>query len=176
VHESTGSGEYSAARGGTVVGVNLSEAEARSLLGAARVARLATADEGGRPHLVPVTFAVDGDRAYIAIDHKPKTTTTGLRRLRNIERNPNVCLLADHYDEDWAALWWVRVDGRAVVLTELDSRQSPLDLLALKYPQYRERRPVGPVIVIEADRWSGWAARSASTRGTSLIVVHSQRT
>ena len=158
MHESTGSGECSAARGGTVVGVNLSETSARSLLGAARVARLATADEGGRPHLVPVTFAVDGDHVYIAIDHKPKTTTTGLKRLRNIERNPNVCLLADHYDEDWAALWWVRVDGRASIVTAADARQSPLDLLAAKYPQYRERRPDGPVIAIEADRWSGWAA------------------
>ena len=141
--------------------MNLSEAEARSLLGAARVARLATADESGRPHLVPVTFAADGDRVYIAIDHKPKTTTTGLRRLRNIERNPSVCLLADHYAEDWAELWWARVDGRAAIVTAADACQSPLDLLAAKYPQYRQRRPDGPVIVIEADRWTGWAGRSA---------------
>ena len=146
--------------------MNLSEAEARSLLGAARVARLATADEGGRPHLVPVTFAIDGDHVYIAIDHKPKTTKTGLKRLRNIERNPNVCLLADHYDEDWATLWWVRVDGRASIVTAADARRSPLDLLAAKYPQYREHRPDGPVIAIEADRWSGWAAGPVESRGT----------
>jgi PPOX class probable F420-dependent enzyme len=158
VHESTGSAEYSASRRGTVVVVNLSEAEARSLFGSARVARLATADEGGRPHLVPVTFATDGDRVYVAIDHKPKTTTTGLKRLRNIERNPNVCLLADHYAEDWAALWWTRVDGRAAVIMAGDSGRAPLDLLAAKYPQYRERRPDGPVIVVEAERWTGWAA------------------
>jgi PPOX class probable F420-dependent enzyme len=139
--------------------VNLSEAEARSLLGSARVARLATADEGGRPHLVPVTFAADGDRLYIAIDHKPKTTTTGLKRLRNIERNPNVSLLADYYAEDWATLWWVRVDGRATILTAWDACQAPLDLLAAKYPQYRQRRPDGPVIAIEADRWTAWSGR-----------------
>jgi PPOX class probable F420-dependent enzyme len=137
--------------------VNLSEAEARSLLGPARVARLATADEDGRPHLVPVTFAADGDRVYIAIDHKPKTTTTGLKRLHNIGQNPNVSLLADHYAEDWAALWWVRVDGRAAILTSPVACQAPLDLLAAKYPQYRERRPNGPVIAIEADRWTGWS-------------------
>jgi PPOX class probable F420-dependent enzyme len=140
--------------------VNLSEAQARSLLGSARVARLATADESGRPHLVPVTFAADGDRVYIAIDHKPKTTTTGLKRLRNIERNPNVSVLADHYAEDWTALWWVRVDGRATILTTPDACQSPLDLLAAKYPQYRERRPGGPVIAIVADRWTGWSGRA----------------
>ena len=145
--------------------MNLSEAEARSLLGRARVARLATAGEGGRPHLVPVTFAAEGDRVYIAIDHKPKTTTTGLKRLRNIERNPDVCLLADYYEEDWAALWWARVDGRAAVLSAPDACRGPLDLLAAKYPQYRERRPDGPVIAIEVTRWTGWAARPAELCG-----------
>ncbi len=124
------------------------------------MARLATADEAGRPHLVPVTFAINGDLIYIAIDHKPKTTTTGLKRLRNIERNPNVCLLADHYEEDWTALWWVRVDGRAAIRTLPDACQAPLDLLAAKYPQYRQRRPNGPVIAIEAERWTAWAGRA----------------
>jgi PPOX class probable F420-dependent enzyme len=138
--------------------VKLSEAKARSLLGSARVARLATAGEGGRPHVVPVTFAADGDRVYIAIDHKPKTTTTGLKRLRNIERNPNASLLADHYEEDWAALWWARVDGRATILTERDACREPVDLLAGKYPQYRQHRPDGPVIAIEAERWTAWSA------------------
>ena len=141
--------------------MKLSEAEARSLFGSARVARLATVGEGGRPHLVPVTFAADGDHVYIAIDHKPKTTTTGLARLRNIARNPSVCLLADHYAEDWAALWWVRVDGRATIRTAPDAREAPLDLLAAKYPQYRGRRPDGPVIAIDADRWTGWAGGPA---------------
>ena len=140
--------------------MNLSEAEARSLLGSARVARLATADEEGRPHLVPVTFAADGDRVYIAIDHKPKTTTTGLKRLHNIERNPNVSVLADHYAEDWTTLWWVRVDGRATILTARDACESPLDLLAAKYPQYQQRRPDGPVIAIAVDRWTGWTGRA----------------
>jgi PPOX class probable F420-dependent enzyme len=144
--------------------VNLSEAEARSRLARARVARLATADASGHPHVVPVTFAVEspdgtagGDRVYIAIDHKPKTTIN-LKRLRNIAENPAVSLLADHYEEDWTALWWTRVDGRAVVVPAgAAGRQRPLDLLAAKYPQYRERRPEGPLIVIDAGRWSGWA-------------------
>jgi PPOX class probable F420-dependent enzyme len=143
--------------------VNLSEGEARSRLARARVARLATADASGRPHVVPVTFAVEGgtgggDRVYIAIDHKPKTTTD-LKRLRNIRENPAVSVLADHYEDDWAALWWARADGRAVVVpADATERQRPLDLLAAKYPQYRQRRPEGPVIVIDADRWSGWAS------------------
>jgi PPOX class probable F420-dependent enzyme len=123
-------------------------------MAAARVARLATTGGDGRPHVVPVTFAVDGDLIYTAVDHKPKTTTN-LRRLRNIRENPRVALLADHYSEDWAALWWVRVDGTASVVEDGIERQ--LDVLAERYAQYRQARPDGPVIVIQAESWTGWA-------------------
>jgi PPOX class probable F420-dependent enzyme len=136
--------------------MELNEGEARERLAAARVARLATAGADGQPHLVPVTFAVDGDRIYTAVDHKPKTTAN-LRRLRNIGENPRAALLADHYAEDWEQLWWVRVDGRARVLGEGAVGERPQDLLAEKYQQYRQRRPAGPVIEIEAERWTGWA-------------------
>ncbi len=129
-------------------------------MGAARVARLATAGSDGQPHLVPVTFAVDGDRIYIAVDHKPKTTPN-LRRLRNIGENPRVAVLADHYAEDWDELWWVRVDGRAHVVRDDDGMRHPLDVLAERYEQYRESRPAGPVIVIDAERWAGWASAEA---------------
>ena len=61
-------------------------------------------------------------------------------------------LLVDHYDEDWAQLWWVRVDGRAAVS---DDRRG-VELLQRKYPQYRDRPPPGPVITIEIERWRGW--------------------
>jgi PPOX class probable F420-dependent enzyme len=133
--------------------------EARASFAAARVARLATAGRDGQPHLVPITFAVDGDRIYTAVDHKPKTTRD-LRRLRNIEENPRVSLLADHYAEDWATLWWVRVDGRAIILEEDMVLDRHLDALAARYEQYRQVRPEGPVIVIEVDRWTGWAGSS----------------
>ena len=135
--------------------MNLSTQDTRALLATAAVARLATVSESGQPHLVPVTFAVDGDHLYIAVDHKPKTTTR-LKRLRNIGHNPRVTLLADHYEEDWSQLWWARVDGLAHVL-EPGDREGPLDLLARKYPQYTEQRPDGPVICIRATRWTGWA-------------------
>jgi PPOX class probable F420-dependent enzyme len=105
---------------------------------------------------VPVTFAVDGDWIYTAVDHKPKTTIN-LRRLRNIRENPRIALLADLYRDDWDALWWVRVDGRAHILDEGAAREHALDLLADRYQQYRWTRPAGPVIVIEAERWTGWA-------------------
>lgn len=137
--------------------MQLTHAQARDRLSHARVARLATSGADRQPHLVPVTFGVDGDLAYIAVDHKPKTTTN-LRRLRNIQENPRVTLLADHYEEDWERLWWVRVDGTAHVIEEGTAREHPLDVLAAKYEQYRQTRPAGPVIVIQAARWTGWSA------------------
>lgn len=136
--------------------MRLTQEDARARFASARVARLATAGRDGQPHVVPVTFAVDADLIYIAVDHKPKTTLN-LRRLRNIAENPRVAVLADHYGEDWDTLWWVRVDGRARVLENDDAVNRQLNMLAERYEQYRRTRPTGPVIVIEAERWTGWA-------------------
>jgi PPOX class probable F420-dependent enzyme len=130
---------------------------ARRLFSAARVARLATVG-GAVPHVVPFTFAVDGDLIYTAIDAKPKSTTN-LRRLRNVRDNPRVAALADHYDDDWSALWWVRADGIASVTDDAQTMARPLRLLAERYPQYVASPPPGPVIVIGVDRWTGWSAR-----------------
>jgi len=130
---------------------------ARQHLLEARVARLATIDPRGKPHLVPVTFAVEGDTIYFAVDAKPKRTTD-LQRLRNIAANPSVCMLADQYDEDWTHLWWVRVDGTARILEDAARAGRGLDLLAARYPQYQRARPQGAVVAISIDRISGWAA------------------
>jgi PPOX class probable F420-dependent enzyme len=139
--------------------VNLAPDEARSRLAAARVARLATVDERGAPHLVPITFAAARDRILSAVDHKPKRTTE-LARLRNLRARPRVCILADHYEERWEALWWVRADGVARILTgaaDAAEREQALDLLAAKYPPYRVHRPEGAVISVAVERWTGWA-------------------
>ena len=137
--------------------LNLSVDEARRRFSGAAVARLATVRETGQPHLVPVTFAVDGDHIYTAVDAKPKTTTN-LRRLRNIAAEPRVAMLADHYEQHWAGLWWVRADGMASLLDRPADMAGPLRLLAARYPQYRASAPAGPVISIRVSRWSGWAA------------------
>jgi len=120
---------------------------------------MATCDEDGQPHLVPVTFAVQDDLVVIAIDHKPKRSMN-LKRLRNIATNERVSLLVDHYDDDWSRLWWARADGSATVIADDAAKQTPLDLLAIKYDIYRQQRPAGPVISIEVDRWRGWAYSS----------------
>jgi PPOX class probable F420-dependent enzyme len=132
-------------------------AEARERFAAARVARLATADSAGRPHLVPIAFAVEGDRVYSAVDAKPKRTTA-LRRLANVRENPAVALLVDHYDDaDWTALWWVRADGLGRVLDpEAPEAQRAIALLGERYPQ---QRATGAVLAVDVERWSGWSAR-----------------
>ncbi|WP_433565831.1 TIGR03668 family PPOX class F420-dependent oxidoreductase [Nocardia sp. CA-151230] len=136
------------------------DATALARFRAARVARLATADATGAPHLVPVTFAVSPADSpllvVIAIDSKPKTTTD-LRRLRNIAANPRVSLLADHYDEDWTQLWWTRLDGSADILDDTVDRELPLGWLVAKYPQYQADPPAGPIIRIAVDSVRGWS-------------------
>ena len=132
---------------------------ARERFAAARVARLATADAAGRPHLVPMVFVLAGETIYSAVDAKPKRTDR-LRRLANAAANPRVALLADHYDDaDWTALWWVRADGVARVLAPEDEEAiRAVDRLVARYAQYREARPHGPVLAVDVERWSGWSA------------------
>jgi PPOX class probable F420-dependent enzyme len=131
-------------------------AEARARFAAARVARLATADAAGRPHLVPLVFALAGETIYSAVDAKPKRTTR-LRRLANVAANPHVALLADHYADDWDALWWVRADGRGRILdpAEPEARRA-VALLRERYAPYVARPPTGPVLAVDVTRWTGW--------------------
>jgi PPOX class probable F420-dependent enzyme len=140
--------------------LNLTTRDARRLFAQAPVARLATVTEAGRPHIVPVTFAVDGNYIYTAVDAKPKNETAagGLQRLRNIRSDPRVAVLADRYRDDWASLWWVRADGLASIVAEPHLAAGPVALLAGRYPQYHDVPLTGPVIAIAVQRWSGWAA------------------
>ena len=126
----------------------------------ARVARLATIDPHGRPHVVPICFALDGDTVYTAVDQKPKRSRD-LQRTRNIRVHPRVAVLVDEWDEDWARLWWVRLRGDARVLEHGRERERALELLVAKYEQYRDRRPQGDVIAIEVDEWRDWSAEPA---------------
>jgi PPOX class probable F420-dependent enzyme len=142
--------------------MSMNAAAARALFATARVAHLATVGADGRPHLVPIAFALDGDTLYTAVDHKPKRTTQ-LRRLENVAANPSVSVLADHYDEqDWSALWWVRADGVARILAPDDPQRARVAaLLQARYEQYRRRPPPPPAIAVSISRWSGWRAADA---------------
>ena len=123
----------------------------------ARVARLATTDPDGRPHLVPIVFALDGDTLYSAVDRKRKRSSK-LRRIENARARPDVTILVDHYEEDWSGLWWIRLRGRARVLDDGDERERALALLAEKYTQYRAEPPDGPVLAVDVTEIRDWSA------------------
>ena len=129
--------------------------ELRTRLAEARVARLATVDEDGRPHLVPIVFAIAGDTLYTAVDAKPKRSRV-LRRIENARARPDATVLVDHYDEDWGWLWWVRLRCRARVLDGGEEAECAIALLREKYEQYRRRPPGAPVLALDVVEWRGW--------------------
>ena len=143
------------------------EPDVRRRLQTARVARLATADEAGRPHVVPVCFALVeaiGDEAdwgiVTPIDEKPKRgSPASLRRSRDIRSNPTVSLLVDEYTEDWSELGWMQVRGRATLLEPgAEGHARAVSALEAKYDQYAEHdldaRPVINVNPGSVLRWS----------------------
>ena len=110
--------------------------------------------------MVVVTFAVDGDTVYTAVDQKPKFRVN----LSGCGTSVRICgtMLADEYSDDWDTLWWARADGRAVILTGQRQMAEPLRPLADRYRQYRKAPPTGPVLAVTVERWSGWAATPAA--------------
>ena len=133
------------------------ERDVRELFAAAQVACLATVSPLGKPHVVPVVFALVNEVVYTAVDAKRKTTQR-LRRLVNIEQNPQVSLLVDHYDADWDQLWWVRADGMAEIHDHGEQMATGYDLVRRKYQQYQRISLTGPVIAITVSRWASWQA------------------
>jgi PPOX class probable F420-dependent enzyme len=127
-------------------------------LTSARVGRLATVGEDATVRLVPICFAVVEGRLVSAVDHKPKRTAQ-LQRLRDIASTGRATVLVDHYDEDWSALWWIRVSGPAAV----HERGSAIDnearrALVTKYEQYHDRPPLGPVYSVTIADVRSWRA------------------
>jgi PPOX class probable F420-dependent enzyme len=130
--------------------------EMRRRVAEARVGRLATIDPDGGPNLVPFVFALERDTLYSSVDEKPKRTRQ-LQRLENLRRDPRFTVLVDHYEEDWPAVWWVRLKGRGRVIAEGAERDRALVLLGEKYRQYDSEAPQGAVIALDVEEWRGWA-------------------
>jgi PPOX class probable F420-dependent enzyme len=144
----------------------MDEREARKRFASARVARLATVGSNGRPHLVPVTFALVGSTIWTVVDDVKPKRAMSLQRLRNVQANPAVSVLVDHYeDEDWSALWWVRADGRGRVVSSVlpgePGTGEAREALCARYPQYAARPPSGPGLAIFVERWVSWEGRAA---------------
>jgi PPOX class probable F420-dependent enzyme len=133
------------------------EAQARARFAAVRVAHLATVRSDGAPHLVPIVFALDGSTIVFAVDQKPKRTTD-LQRLENIRADSRVTVLADHYDEDWDTVWWIRTDGLARIVDDGPDRDRAITLLCEKYPQYQREPPAGPAVLIDVRTWRWWSS------------------
>jgi PPOX class probable F420-dependent enzyme len=123
-----------------------------------RIAHLATADRRGVPHVVPVCFAVSGDRLYITIDEKPKRRPAArLKRLTNIAENPAVAVVVDRYEEDWTRLGWVLLHGRAEILADGPEHDDAQALLRTRYRQLETMRLAAqPVIAVRIDRATSW--------------------
>jgi len=146
---------------GKASGISKSDIEAR--LRETRVARLATRDERGRPHVVPVCYAYDGNAFYTPLDRKPKKLGGELARVRNIRANPQVALLVDHYEEDWAGLWYILIRGRGEILSGGEERNKAVELLRKKYPQYASRELLpqdATVIRIAPAKVVSWGGRA----------------
>lgn len=125
-----------------------------------RLAHLATVDAAGRPHALPVCFALVDEAIYTPLDEKPKRADPRtLRRIRNILAQPAVCLVVDDYDEDWSRLAWLQVRGVAALVEDQVERTGALAALRAKYPRYREMGlEARPLIRIDARKVVGWAA------------------
>jgi PPOX class probable F420-dependent enzyme len=127
-------------------------------LQSARVARLATVDGRGRPHIVPIVFAYEADTLYTPLDLKAKSVEPRrLLRVRNILRNPQVQVLLDDYDEDWGRLGYLQLRGRAELIEAGEEYERALELLQRKYPQYGLMPLAGrPVIKVAVERLVRW--------------------
>ncbi len=137
-------------------------AEIRRFIDAQRVARFATADGNGQPHVVPVCYCLLQQDFYFSIDDKPKRTKTGLRRIRNIEQNARVSVVIDHYEDDWQRLGWVMLNGRAEILLDGDEHDSAQSALMERYPQLRQMDIAGlPVIVTRVENVRHWGRLQA---------------
>ncbi len=129
------------------------------------VARLGTVQPSGAPQLVPIVCVADAGLVYMPIDGKPKRGGT-LQRLRNVAHSSAVCVLLDHYDEDWQALWWLRLDAVAEVLAHAPGHAAEFArveaLLRAKYPQYSALevfRPPPAMLRLTPTRHTAWSVQ-----------------
>jgi PPOX class probable F420-dependent enzyme len=132
--------------------------EQRRFLEGQRVARFASADAGGQPHVVPICYALGEGTVYFTIDEKPKRRPgTGLKRLANLRANPRAALVVDRWDEDWSRLGWVMLQGRAEILDAGREHDQAQGALRARYPQLAAMRIEAlPVVAIRIERVASW--------------------
>ncbi|HXG03882.1 MAG TPA: pyridoxamine 5'-phosphate oxidase family protein [Candidatus Binatia bacterium] len=126
---------------------------ARKFLETARVVRLATVSRDGRPHVVPVCHAVEGDQVYIGTDRSGQ-------KVRNIRATGRAALVADHYVDSWKGLRGVSVSGRADLFTRGPVFERGVRALYRKYPHYPRVAALEPgdsaIIRVKVERVMSW--------------------
>jgi PPOX class probable F420-dependent enzyme len=110
--------------------------------------RLATASKGGRPHVVPVIYALDGENIIIAVDYKTK-------KLKNLRENPKVALVVDEYHPNRGLM----VEGDCEILERGKEYLRLLQILFNRFVFYR-RNPWGegesPILRIRPTKVVMW--------------------
>jgi len=139
----------------TVLGLSPSQSR---FIHAARIAHLATASADGQPHVIPICFVFDGKHFYSPIDEKPKRTGPAkLKRVINLQANPQAALVIDRYSEDWTHLAYILIHGTAKILHRGTAHAEAVRRLRRKYPQYRQMAiQTRPMIEIIPIRWTFW--------------------
>jgi PPOX class probable F420-dependent enzyme len=133
---------------------------ARSLVESLDVARLATIDPAGQPHVVPICFVVVADTLYSVVDGKPKRNPLALARLRNVATNPRATVIVDRYDTDWTRLAWAMLAGHAEIVDGDGEYAGALVRLERKYAPYRGAgftRAKNPMLALRIEHVRFWA-------------------
>lgn len=89
-----------------------SDAELDYLLGERRLARLATVDPSGLPHVVPVGWSYNAELGTIDVSGRNFAAS---RKFRNVRANPKAALVVDDVLPPWRPRS-VMVQGRAEAL------------------------------------------------------------
>lgn len=119
-----------------------------------RIGRLATVTADGRPHVVPIWFAVSGDRILVH-------TFAGMKKARNVEATGRFALTVD--TDEWPYRG-VTLEGRARLEPEAAfGDRDPIERLAIDYLGQRIGGPMGrsmagmsaehTLLVLEPERW-----------------------
>jgi len=146
---------------------DLGAAWVRDLLRESRLGHLATSNRSRVPHVVSICFVFHEGWIYSSIDEKPKRREPEeLRRIINIRANPNVCVVIDHYEENWRKLKFIIIHGKAEMIQSGKEHQQAITQLRKKYQQYRSMSlQTRPIIKISPTRIKTW--RSATKSGNA---------
>ena len=110
--------------------------------------RLATASKEGRPHVVPVIYALDREDVVVAIDY-------GTKKLGNLRQNRQVALVVDEFRPNKGLM----IEGDCEILERGKEYLSLLQILFDRFEYYR-KNPWGegesPILRIRPVKASMW--------------------